>query len=192
MALSNWDTLALTHEGKSCNGVFVSPLGVTVEFYKNWVYVRDPQAWRSAGGWAEPTVMEVQHGELRYQDVHIQAWRGPQRGIYAVVSAWNRTTDLYTGMVGCGVYGYKQSNLEDEDDGWVGVLPTSVVWFQGRLTKTYKGTCLPWLKGFRLDGATRFNQGDAYFAKALGVETPATPPGESGPTVLEQMMEEEG
>ena len=37
MALSNWDTFAMTHENKSCGGVYTSPQGISVEIYKNWI-----------------------------------------------------------------------------------------------------------------------------------------------------------
>lgn len=41
MALSNWDTMSMDEKGKTLSGEFVSPLGVKVEFYKNWIYVRE-------------------------------------------------------------------------------------------------------------------------------------------------------
>lgn len=141
MALSNWDTLAVNQTGESTNGVFVSPLGVSVEFYKNWLYVRDKQGWNKGGRFVEPTVMQVEHGVLHYKDVSITAIRGPQNGVYAVVQSTvyppHLTEDCakckakakayrheqncpdfvdtkYFVMVGCGVYGYS-----GED--WVGV-----------------------------------------------------------------------
>jgi len=141
MALSNWDTLAVDETGESTNGVFVSPLGVSVEFYKNWLYVRDRKGWQEGGRFVEPTVMQVDHGSLSYKDVSICAVRGPQNGVYAVVestiyppsltgdcskckakakSHWHEkgcpdfVDTKYLVMVGCGVYGYS-----GED--WVGV-----------------------------------------------------------------------
>jgi hypothetical protein len=89
MALSNWDTLAVDENSKSTNGVFESALGVTVEIYKNWLYVRDPKAWQEGGAFVEPTIMEVHDGSFRYKDVQIVAKRGPKTGVYAVV--WTQT-----------------------------------------------------------------------------------------------------
>lgn len=106
MALSNWDTLAIDETGASISGSFVSPLGVRVEFYKNWLYVYDEKAYQEGGTFTNSCVMEVQSGDITYKDVVISAVRGPQGGIYAQVSTqWYK--DDRKIMVGCGVYGYE-------------------------------------------------------------------------------------
>ncbi len=107
MALSNWDTLAIDHEGKSTNGVFISPLGVQVEIYKNWLYVRDEKAWQEGGSYIEPTIMHINEGNLHYKDVDILAKRGPQKGIYVLVySGWEHS-NTFVAMAGSGVSGYQ-------------------------------------------------------------------------------------
>ena len=128
MALSNWDTLAVGLDGKPQSGFFVSPGGVEVSIYKNWIYVRDPKAWRDGGHFVKDTIMEINHGSVQYHDVEIQAVRGPQSGVYVVcwhVNYGNGSDEptKYTGMIGCGVSGY-------EDEGWVGVKPESVEFLQ--------------------------------------------------------------
>ncbi len=195
MALSNWDTLALDEKSASISGAFKSPLGVVVEFYKNWLYIRDEKAWEEKGSFTKPTVMQVTSGELRYKDVNILALRGPQNGVYAVV--WTGYGDV-VGMIGCGVYGY-------EGDEFVGVLGSSIEWFKKELSKKGSDTMqigdearpyefdvydipkpfkeIDWGKGLR------FNQGDAYFAGALGGDIPATEPEKAEPTVMSQILD---
>jgi hypothetical protein len=155
MALSNWDTLAVDENGESTNGVFISKLGVSVEFYKNWLYVRDEKAWQDGGRFVSPTVMQIEEGTLSYKDVNIVARRGPQNGVYAVIqttiypptitedcskckvkakayrheaSCPDFVDTKYVVMVGCGVYGYSGEE-------WVGVTDDSkkflIDWTQG-------------------------------------------------------------
>lgn len=227
MALSNWDTLALNEKGESTNGVFTSPLGVTVEIYKNWLYVRDPKAWQEGGSYVHPVVMEVQKGSFHYKDVQIEAIRGPKNGIYCVVSC-TRYQDqpkatpedpkpayvppIVTAMVGIGCYGYGG----EYGDEWIGIDDTEkdflAGWLQGHATEqvtmfssSYDPKTKEWVKGKEVmetvshnfdkairdipfGNALRFNQGDAYFAKNLDFELPATKPGEAQPTIMSQML----
>lgn len=140
MALSNWDTCAFDLDGKPIRGSFISPRGVEVEIYKNWLYVRDssiakPTEGGKAGGrnggtyeFARNTVMEIQHGFLHYRDVEISAVRGPQEGVYALVwsTEYQETPKgekyvppVRTGMLGCGVYGF-DPDISDYDEAWIG------------------------------------------------------------------------
>jgi hypothetical protein len=203
MALSNWDTMALTHEGEFSRGEFVSPAGVKVEIYKNWVYVHDPKAWRQHGCFCEPVVMELKEGVAHYMDVKILALRGPQRGAYVVAWSGYKFNSTLTGMLGCGVYGYK-------GDDWIGVLPESLQWFQDRLREVkvetycqeyedengeivvenyeFKTPILDVPKPFReinLTEGKRFNQGDAYFERKVGLINSPTKAGESPGTILQ-------
>jgi hypothetical protein len=135
MALSNWDTLAVDLQGNSIGGSYVSPAGVGVEIYKNWLYIQDQKAWRK-GSYCKPTIMEIQHGHLTYCDVEIHAIRGPQNGVY--VACWNWAFDEkkrgdrpeYMGMVGCGVYGY-------DYDEWIGVTDSSKAFLQTWVSTQY-------------------------------------------------------
>lgn len=199
MALSNWDTMAFDHEGKSSNGVFTSPSGVSVGFYKNWLYVRDPKGW-TPGSYTEPTVMQIESGVVQYKDVHISAFRGPQSGVYATVFSYAEDYKSVTGMIGCGVYGYDGGG----EEGWVGVEEESIRWFQQEMIA---GEMEPLSEDFKywifkhendipdvlrwallVGKPLRFNQGDAYFAHHLGGETSATAPGEAEAPILSQML----
>jgi len=62
MALGNWCELSFDDEGKRSNGMFTSPAGVTIEQYKNWLYVRDGKSWRPESGFFVPVVMEIHTG----------------------------------------------------------------------------------------------------------------------------------
>jgi hypothetical protein len=137
MALSNWDTLAIDLDGNPTNGVFKSPKsGITVEIYKNWVYVRDAKAWHE-GRYVNDVVLEIQSGSLHYQEVSIEAVRGPQNGIY--VACWTVDYNVkdekgkakYHGMIGCGVYGFS-----DED--WVGVTKESLEFLKDWITRKHQ------------------------------------------------------
>jgi len=200
MALSNWDTLVIDETGKAINGVFKSPLGIEVEFYKNWLYIHDKKAWEEGGAFVEDTVMEVQSGCFRYKDTNVLAFRGPQNGVFAIV--WNTTYEKgkdakTTGMVGCGVYGY------DDSGEFIGVIPETKRWFvaclketevvkiegagEGGKTMEYESSVLDFPEEFKKldwEQALRFNQGDAYFAARLGHEIPATEVGKPEPTIM--------
>ncbi len=209
MALSSWDTLAVNLNGEAQAGFFVSPGGVKIEIYKNWIYIRDPKAWREGGSFTQDVVMEIQHGELRYGDVEIHAIRGPQNGVYVVCWHENEQT---TGMIGCGVYGY-------EGEKWIGVTPDSVEFLQKWISHKErmfsdeeiddivanwanpKADAGEWalenreefifdfskeIAGVKLDQAIRYNQGNMYFAKKVGTPLDETKPGESSdkPTIM--------
>jgi len=121
MALGNWDTLSIDETGKVTDGVFISPLGVEVSVYKNWLNVDDraaPLRKKTAEGW--PTVMRIDEGRLEYQDVRIIATRGPQDGIYAIVWISTYTPGGMRGMLAIGCEGHDAWNH------WSGVRPESV------------------------------------------------------------------
>lgn len=211
MALSNWDTLAINEKGESTNGVFTSPLGVSVEFYKNWLYVRDEKGWQDGGAYIEPTVMEVMSGDLVYKDVHIVAKRGPKNGIYAVIwfhkYAKKKEDEKFGALVGVGCCGYSDSGE------WVGIEKTEVDFLRAMLDEhmvedlrdmmpdSMKGglseeqamhtyyTFDEKIRCINLEGGLRFNQGDAYFATHIGTEIPATEPGEAEPTMMSHIID---
>ena len=123
MALSNWDILSINHNNDHTNGVIRSKLGVTVEIYKNWLYVKDVIAWQSGSGYSKPTIAEIHSGNLIYKDIAIHAERGPQQGIYCIVHTpvWptDKNDKKLNLMVGIGCYGYTKNK-------WVGVHQKSI------------------------------------------------------------------
>ena len=182
MALSNWDTLAVNQNGEPTNGVFTSPLGVGVTIYKNWLYISDEKAWEAGGAYIKPTVMEIMKGSIVYKDTHIFAKRGPQSGIFCIVHVptWSPgSNNIFTAMVGAGVYGF------DGED-WAGVNDDSMRF----LIRMLKDDETPHeLKNLDLSKALRFNQGDEYFATRLGGDVPATEVGKAEPTIMSKLIE---
>ena len=119
MAMGNWDTLAVNDRGEPVDGRFVSPLGVVVAVYKNWLYVEDEVAWRDGSGYTKPIVLRVDEGRLEYLDVVVLATRGPQDGVYTVV--WSRgPEDELRAMLAVGCLGH------DGWGAWTGVRPESI------------------------------------------------------------------
>lgn len=180
MALSNWDTLAVNEEGKSITGTFISPSGVVVEIYKNYIAVRDPQAWKEGCGFSEPTIMVVNEGNFTYKDVQILATRGPKEGIYLAVTSGHFSDKTLKCMLGIGCYGF-------DVDKWVGIEDREIDYLQSKLEKwAYNYDIDPEVAKISLDKSTRYNQGDAYFANNLGTDIPNSPPGKSDePMILD-------
>jgi hypothetical protein len=212
MALSDYDTLALTVDGP-CDGKFVSPLGVEVVVYKNWLYVRDPVAWRPGGPFIQSTVMQISEADLYYLDVCIRARRGPQSGVYTLVTTGsNYAADRpFRAMVGCGVVGHATTDRDGEviisragirglvyeSDGapyerppYVGVSAECVAFMREMVADL--AVDLPDEHPFLSDelwaGARRFNQGDAFFEEHLGLEDQSTSPGAASDTLASQFL----
>jgi hypothetical protein len=200
MALSNWDSWSVDGDGKSVRGALESFSGVQVSFYKNWIYVQDEKAWDKHGSFAKPFVMEIQSGELRYKDVTITAVRGPKEGIYAVIEAvkWlkDKEPERKT-MIGIGCYGFKNEK-------WVGVEQAEIDFLRKWINSSTEESATIYddderpvtekytshtfderIRKIPLTDGLRFNQGDAYFADAMGEKIPATSPGEASvPTIM--------
>lgn len=240
MALSNWDLMAVNAKGEPTNGIFVSKSKVTVEIYKNWIYIRDPEAWRDGGPYVNDTVAQVNDGNLQYKDVHIAAKRGPKNGIYAVVTSkrydhappkgckhCGRKSEpgkkgekefhagncpvVFDAMLGIGCYAY-------EGDKFVGVTQKEVKFLKDWVNESWKskmnlagsvaiqtdpktGKTRRWkpkpkwhhytdyafseeIRSIPLGKVLRFNQGDAFFARNLKFDVPATKPGKGKDTIM--------
>lgn len=212
MALSDFDLLAVNEKGKPINGVHMSPLGVIVEIYKNWIYIKDPKAWRKESGWTKPTIMKIDNGSFFYLDVYGVVLRGPQGGAFVVVWHLDKRNRPH-GMIGCGTRAY----IEDRRHRYrfTGVTKKSLNWFRQELKKKRKlwWTHNAWSKrrhkfvdsyGFTMEyvhyipdcfreidfaQALRVNQGDQFFTDAAGGKlSAATPIGKQRPTIASNMI----
>jgi len=137
MALGNWDTFAIDINGKHV-GSFISPLGVRVIFYKNWLEVKDTSSGFSNESSTRDVIIIVNEGKISYRDVEINAIRGPQEGIYAVVHSGYTHNGTFQGMIGCGVYGYGDKEDGLDEDGYapfVGVRRSSKEFLQNWISK---------------------------------------------------------
>lgn len=188
MALSNWDSLGIrVKQQKPIDEVAeygkITLADVTIELYKNFliltdktVQMRDPHSH----------LLRIDMGELEYKDVNILALRGPQQGIYSIVwtgSEYNNTID---GAVLCGVYGFNQN------DEFVGVTKESLKWFMRQLKAQGDDSRLfvpDAFKNLDLTKGKRFNPGDVYLAKGLGLDNDiATEPGKAQEPMIIKML----
>lgn len=117
MALSNWDTLTIDQDHKSC-GEFCAN-GYVVAIRKNWIQVYDS---------SDKMIMTVQHGSLTLDGIEIHATRGPQSGIFCVVFSRNEDYDIDNIMIACGVYGFKNEE-------WTGVSRESLEFLKAWVNK---------------------------------------------------------
>jgi len=174
MALSNWATFAIDQNNKMFGGDFMAN-GVSVEIYKNWLYIRDPAGWTDHGAFSKPVVMEVQSGDINYKGIEIYAERGPKEGVYCVISTGYVHLNSFRFIVGIGCYGY-----EGED--WVGVDVAEIAFLRAMLDRMDDHR----FRDVDLDGGRQYNQGDLYIASKLGFAggVPATVPGDAAPEPL--------
>jgi hypothetical protein len=190
VALSNWDVLALDEKNLPTNGIFTTPLGITAEIYKSWVYVSDPVAWRAGGGYMKDIVMCVGQGRFTYLDLHVLAAKNHPDDPEAIFCAcWSgheyeldgKPSSLQ-GMVGIGTYGFADNGE------WVGVRKQEVRRLAELLSdeKGEFGYEVPKLfRNMDFGKALRVNKGDMYFEKNAGIEADVTPVEEATkPTML--------
>ena len=218
MALSNWDIYAIDEQSQSTNGVFESATGIAVELYKNWLYIHDEKGWQNGGAYNRPVVAQIWHGSFTYKDVHIRAWRGPKNGIYAFVwSGWEHKKTLKV-MAGIGCYGFHDEEWVGVEHSEIAFLaskcppPINIPAPEYKTMKTDEERERAFalvmqaydaenardildeesIRTLNLQffSAKRFNQGDAFFAKAFG-DNPgiiATNPGETEDPLMIQIL----
>ena len=186
IALSNWDTLSFNEKGEPVGGIFRSPMGVDVEIYKNWIYIKDKAAWQK-GAYAEPFIMEIWKSELCYKDVHVVSDFVENSIFVAAWSGWMHENTL-KGMVGCGVYGF------DSNGEYVGVTRTHLSYLKLFLESKYPFKeriyfIIPnSLKDIELENGKRFNQGDMFFHKEIGTNTQCSTIGKAEEPVMMKIL----
>jgi len=88
MSLSDWDLLAFDENAQASDGTIKGFItGTACEIRKNWLYVRDEDAWVGGRRFVKPTIAEVQSGDLYLSGFEIVAVRGPQEAIFVQVTA---------------------------------------------------------------------------------------------------------
>ena len=107
MALSNWDTLAFDTDGQPCDGVLEGFDGASAEIYKNWLYVRDPKMWHEKRGFIEPTIAQIDSGEVTISEFTIHATRhSEQEAMFVLVACHRYEPRDVRWMAGIGCSGY--------------------------------------------------------------------------------------
>ncbi len=130
MALSNWDDKAWDVKGNPMPSIIKFGT-VSIEVYKNWLYVKDTAAWDENSGYRFPTIMEISEGYVRYKKIIIHAIRGPQNSILTRIQCGYINDPDYAIMYAIGAYGY------DDSGDFVGVLPETVAEFRKWLKADY-------------------------------------------------------
>lgn len=128
MALSNWDSCAVDQNGESTAPELIHNEN-RVQVYKNWLYV----AREHGDNW--DTYGEITEGRAGFGGIDIFAMRGPQNGVYAVLSTLE-DIDGKSKLVGklmVGVSGFGERRHGQKYADWVGVLPGSLEWFSKQL-----------------------------------------------------------
>ena len=148
MALSNWFIVMWNTNGESyLDTPEISVNDYTIEVYKNWIQINYKDKW----------IMDVLSGSTEGNGFTIQAERGKQQSIYAIIEwmADGKVNKLYV------IAGY--TFIDDED---VGCLPETVKHFQKWVERTLRGM---YEKPPKFSPAISRNQGDVYFSKTLGL-----------------------
>lgn len=182
MALSNWDTFAMGHNGNPCRGIFVSGQGVSVEIYKNWIYLKD-KSWNKIGErFVRTYVMQIYDARIDYKDVCV-ASKFINHTIYMAVWSYKFNEDdidEYKGMVGIGTMAHS-----DKEDKYVGVTDKQIK----RLDKFLKTKTIIYvvqipeiLQKLDLNKGKRYNQGDMFFHDKIGLDTQCSNVGEAQDT----------
>jgi hypothetical protein len=107
VALSNWDTLAFNAKGQASPGEVENRHGVTLEIYKNWLYVRDPKTWKEGRQYTKPVIAEIGEGTIQIGGFDIVAKRCGQNGVMVVAGYHSAKYKRHYFFGGIGCSGYK-------------------------------------------------------------------------------------
>lgn len=177
MALSTWATMALDSDGNA-NSSLESFHGIEAEIYKNWIYLRSKKMWVPGGGFTEPVIASIDHGDLRIHDLDLKIARCElQQAVFIYAESSDFREKKAKWMAGIGCYGY-------DDSEWVGVTESTAsrfyTWLTNKLPeRSYtNGATKAWVE--ELKAKTRhFNQGDAFFEAHGFGEKPMTEVGQA-------------
>lgn len=86
MALSDWATVAFDHKGQPGVGWIKNPRGTVLRIYKNWVYLSNKKMWTPGMDYINPTIAQINEGDLTIGGFEIHAARGLQNSIFVVGS----------------------------------------------------------------------------------------------------------
>lgn len=165
MALSNWATLAWNENGEPCDGSLKAE-GVSIDIYKNWIYVRDENAWKEGSVFNKPTIMEISEGQIEYHRFKIIVSRSQNGALFVVAEYISKDQKENKQLMGIGAYGYDDANYvgvteETKEEFFNWIKTSKEDWQFTILVDVTK------IKDFKT-----FNQGDQYIADKFGLETP--------------------
>lgn len=122
MKSPNWGRLAFDTNGKECNGK-ISNGETSIEIYKNWLYISNPNMWNHTIGFLKPIISLIDCGEVTFGHFRILAERYElQQAVFTYVTYYeNIDNELqYTQMAGIGCYG-----LESQQETFMRLYPTT-------------------------------------------------------------------
>lgn len=187
MALSNWATYAVDHNGDPVPGVFKSPEGWEAEFYKNKLFIRPPDADDQYD-----TIARIKHdARLKIGDMNIIAEkrRKDQNGLFAIIWTGYEHKDNIKAMLGAAVYGYDAGE-------WVGVKHGTKAML-GALHAGWKDGPTPKAPNIDYDpeGEHDFNQGDKYLIEQwndIDADEAADEAADRDKSIIEEAYDDKG
>ncbi len=121
MALGNYNSLTYNERGEPNDGTFISPMGVKVQVYKNWLYVHDEHSWQNDPkdmGFSSPTVMQVHFGHIAYKDVEMLVTFHDHYDTCCFVvwcPGYHYDDQVTRGMLGMAAYAYDEDMVHAFD-----------------------------------------------------------------------------
>lgn len=110
MAKSDWDSLCIDEDGKSCTGPLTNKDGNSVEVYKNWLYIQSPKMWvEGSSSFTNPTIAQFSEGYIGLAGFDIYAARGKkQNSVFCLVLSY-KPGDKFERKIegGIGTYGWE-------------------------------------------------------------------------------------
>lgn len=170
---------------------------------QNGVYVVAHAAHYAEGGRTEERILVgcgvsgFEDAEEKYRDEIEAADIDPELGL--VYTTW--AEDGGERFMGVNCQGEEVLITDQYNIAFTGVLPSSVKFLQGMvdevIAENTAGSQAFWpapeLAAIDWEGATRFNQGDGFFAAYADVAAPGTPPGEAeAPIIMAMLGNEDG
>ncbi len=170
MAKSNWATIAWNEKNEHSTGVFEVDDSISVEAYKNWLYLRDKQGWTKEGPYSEPVVAEIWSGELVYKNVQIIAKRVDLQNamlFYCRTGYMNNAEKPYRHMLGICCYGFEGEN-------WVGVTYPLIEELKLWIEQIEEDSNIVWAPNDLEvpDDSKSFNQGTMYLVEEITGQDP--------------------
>ncbi len=171
MSLENWATLAINEHGEKCKGN-IEVRDITVEIYKNWLYVKDKKAWRKEFPYRDPIVMEITKGCIRYGRFVIMAGRGRGNELFVVVEYKNDNSDERINakkerklMIGIACYTY------NDDGEYVDITDETKKefcnWYKRSVKELWLCPCIGDDVLEKIKCAEQYNQGDIFLVKNM-------------------------
>lgn len=149
MAWANWETLVVDTNGGILHddfteGKFALSGSAALSIYKNVVLLDDPKAWHFGQSFQEPTILEIEHGQLHYADADIYVKSNKyQNAVFVFVALYVKEEDSenyrmeFKGGIGCsgsiGLVDYARKYNPDwaKDIPWDKLKKSQVLEFSG-------------------------------------------------------------